>query len=405
MSSVPIHPNYVFPGLPRRTKRCASVDEHTNSERLCGDCKRRATILSCSSQSSRAIEWAKGNAILSKKQKQEGDNITHRTPKRRTIYTRLYRKLKAITCCSISSTLLPPELPASQAVINKNQSCISHVPVKPADNLSIGRHVGKKPLVMKYHDGQFFYTAESCAHCVHKSCGSNLDHLRNDHQLYGWRAPIVPKSVRTSDQFLSPVLGKSPSHFPPPIPWHTRPKPTRPFRPIGEYDEEIVELRIPSLPCSPMNKLHFSVSNQAANVIHPNSPFQTNWTTKVYSKSDGYMTPPNRLFSTFSEPTTTESPSRPSRSSSQKIEDIDGSNHYSLPTGEKYIFSSNYNLEGLLNFPVIKKTKMLSFPGPTTKQTHFHTRTKNEFLPTRQIKSWSSSPYPVSHSMESSKIG
>ncbi|PLW31205.1 hypothetical protein PCASD_11075 [Puccinia coronata f. sp. avenae] len=285
MSSVPIHPNYVFPGLPRRTKRCASVDEHTNSERLCGDCKRRATILSCSSQSSRAIEWAKGNAILSKKQKQAGDNITYRTPRRRTIYTRLYRKLKAITCCSISSTLLPPELPASQAVINKNQSCISHVPVKPADNLSIGRH---------------------------------------DHQLYGWRAPIVPKSVRTSDQFLSPVLGKSPSHFPPPIPWHTRPKPTRPFRPIGEYDEEIVELRIPSLPCSPMNKLHFSVSNQAANVIHPNSPFQTNWTTKVYSKSDGYMTPPNRLFSTFSEPTTAESPSRPSRSSSQKIEDIDG---------------------------------------------------------------------------------
>ncbi|KNZ54645.1 hypothetical protein VP01_2892g3 [Puccinia sorghi] len=415
MSPGPIHPNHVFPALSRRTKRCASLDERRFSERLRPNRKRSTAILSFSFHPGRAIEWGSGNTILSKKQELNEDTTNHKE-NRRSFCTRFYKKFKAVTCCSTSSKLSLHEPETSR---NKNQSYSSYVPIKSSGHLSIERTKTRRPLVTGFDEGPTVCNAECCVHCDQKCEQTGPVYLPNvcpyssriifpmkryitarvfahflsvsaslkDHPFHGLGTPTAKK--QTWDQLTSPLPGRNHSPSPPPIPWHTRPKPTRPFRPSGEYDEEIVELnvsnRLPPPPCSPINdKPRLSVSNQGVAEIHSTPWLQMTLNAQDSRKSNGHTI--HGLSSTFSEPTTS-----PSLSSSQKHGNIVGGDDYSLPTGESYIFSSTFNRQNLWEFSSTKKTKMMSFPGLTA--THpSHNRRKQEQLPTRHTKSWNPSP-------------
>ncbi|WAR61810.1 hypothetical protein PtB15_12B502 [Puccinia triticina] len=406
MSSGPIHPNYVFPAPPARTKRSASIQDHHNrSKRLQPNGKRRtAAILSFSSHSSKAIEWASGKAILSKKKISQVDS--HQEPSGRSLYNRLYAKFKAVSCSGPSCTKSPLEEPEpSQFIIKRNQSSTSRGSVKSPSHLGLERGKTRKPIVMKLYDSQIIYVAESCVHCNHK-CENKPDpvHAHDDPQLYGLRVLTAQQSVQNSDQLSPPVAGSNASQFPPPIPWQTRPIPTRPFRPSGEYDEEIVKLnvsnRLPPLPCSPTNKrFSFPVSDHPTKDIGTITSFSNNLQAQEYRKSDGYASPKIRLYSTFSEPTATASPSL---STSQRSEHILGSNDYSLPTGERYIFSSSkLDRQDRLNLSGTKKNRVISFPSPTSGKNSAQTRAKLEFRPTRQVQSWNSLLYTAAKRRES----
>ncbi|OAV96675.1 hypothetical protein PTTG_11984 [Puccinia triticina 1-1 BBBD Race 1] len=404
-----------------RTKRSASIQDHHNrSKRLQPNGKRRtAAILSFSSHSSKAIEWASGKAILSKKKISQVDS--HQEPSGRSLYNRLYAKFKAVSCSGPSCTKSPLEEPEpSQFIIKRNQSSTSRGSVKSPSHLGLERGKTRKPIVMKLYDSQIIYVAESCVHCNHK-CENKPDRSMRamfviladvqlvssslkDPQLYGLRVLTAQKSAQNFDQLSPPVAGSNAFQFPPPIPWQTRPIPTRPFRPSGEYDEEMVKLnvsnRLPPLPCSPTNKrFSFPVSDHPTKDIGTITSFSNNLQAQEYRKSDGYASPKIRLYSTFSEPTATASPSL---STSQRSEHILGSNDYSLPTGERYIFSSSkLDRQDRLNLSGTKKNRVISFPSPTSGKNSAQTRAKLEFRPTRQVQSWNSLLYTAAKRRES----
>ncbi|KAA1092555.1 hypothetical protein PGT21_007228 [Puccinia graminis f. sp. tritici] len=440
MLSAPIHPNYIFPAPPTtRTKRSASIHDHHRSKRLQqpNDSKRRTAILSFPSHSGKAaVDWAaSGKKILSrKKESQQPDNSYHQ-PNRRSLYTRLYAKLKAATCTSgTSSKLTFEELDASQVIINRNPSCTSHGSVNsPGNHPSFQRRQNRKPLVMKVYNSQILYVAECCVHCNHR-CENKPDNRLQAHdepEIYGLRTPTAQKSVQTFDQLSpSPSAITNPERkirpqSPPPIPWRTRPIPTRPFRPSGEYDEEIVELNVSNRLPGPLpsytspNIINnnsmippFARSNDefARDLQTISSSFHDRLQAQEWRKSDGYTTPrTNRLCSTFSEPTTTTA--SPALSTSQRLEDILG-NHpdYSLPTGESYIFSSsNSRRQDLSNDHHHTKTfaRVTSLPGRTDiiePTDSFKTRSFQVGLPLshRLIQSWNSLPHLLSQNRRGS---
>ncbi|KAH9445618.1 hypothetical protein MJO29_011890 [Puccinia striiformis f. sp. tritici] len=403
MLSGPIHPNYVFPAPPTRTKRSASIHDHNHSKRLHSNGKRRTAILSFSSHASKAVDLASYKGPSSKQQNSQENDSCKRDG--RSFYTKLYSKFKAVTTSSISSKLTHEEIQPSQIVINRSQSCTSHGSVNSPGHLSAERHRAPRPLVMKVDNSQIIYISECCVHCNHK-CENKLDptSAHEGDQLYGLRDPIGRKSVQTFDQFFSSVDARDSSLVPPPIPWQTRPKPTRPFRPRGEYDEELVKLNVSNqlphdVPSSPTDKPDSAVSNQTTIDRQTIRSFQNTLQALEFRKSDGYTTPRTRLFSTFSEPTTAASPAL---STSQRLEDILGSNDYGLPNGENYIFSSNFNSgNDLLNFSSTKNTSVMSFPGRTADKKAHQTRPKREFRPTRPTQSWNPSPHLVFKRRES----